>query len=93
MLPVTCHLYFVNLCACGGYSGGVGGRWAGSWGIEADFVAKTKCSIMNIKAADVQVELAKLQLVLSVALACLYRSTAMSSAVIWTIYLPANDLV
>ena len=64
LLPVICHLYFVNICACGGYSDGVGGRWAGSWGIEADFVAKTKCSIMSIKAADVQVESAKLQLVL-----------------------------
>ena len=31
-------------------------RWAGAWGIEADFIAKTKCSIMCIKAEDLQVQ-------------------------------------
>ena len=30
-------------------------RWAGSWGIDADFIAKTKCSIICIKADDMQV--------------------------------------
>ncbi len=30
-------------------------RWAGSWGIQADFTAKTACSIMAINVADIQV--------------------------------------
>ena len=29
-------------------------RWAGSWGIEADFVAKTKCSLLCIDSKDLQ---------------------------------------
>ena len=31
------------------------GRWAGAWGIEADFGAKTKCSVLCISAEDLQV--------------------------------------
>ncbi len=30
-------------------------RWAGSWEINADFIAKTKCSIVCISAVDFQV--------------------------------------
>ena len=30
-------------------------RWAGSWGIDADFVAKSKCSLISISAEDLKV--------------------------------------
>ncbi len=30
-------------------------RWAGAWGIDADFSARTACSIMCICTSDVQV--------------------------------------
>ena len=30
-------------------------RWAGSWGIDADFSASTACSIMCIRSSDILV--------------------------------------
>ena len=30
-------------------------RWGGSWGIQADFVAKTPCSIMCIDVVEIMV--------------------------------------
>jgi hypothetical protein len=30
-------------------------RWAGSWGIKADFIAKTMCSLIYINLEDLQV--------------------------------------
>ena len=30
-------------------------RWAGAWGIQADFIAKTPCSIMYIDKREVLV--------------------------------------
>ena len=30
-------------------------RWAGAWGIQADFIAKTPCSIMYIDKQEVLV--------------------------------------
>lgn len=35
-------------------------RWAGSWGIDADFVAKTKCCIICISSEDIKVESRKI---------------------------------
>ncbi len=32
-------------------------RWAGSWGIKADFVAKTKCSLISISSQDLKVQI------------------------------------
>jgi hypothetical protein len=30
-------------------------RWAGAWGIDADFSARTACSIMCIRSSDILV--------------------------------------
>ena len=30
-------------------------RWAGAWGVRADFIAKTTCSVLFIPAADIMV--------------------------------------
>jgi hypothetical protein len=30
-------------------------RWAGAWGLRADFIAKTTCSILFVSASDVMV--------------------------------------
>ena len=30
-------------------------RWAGAWGINADFAARTACSVMSIATADILV--------------------------------------
>ncbi len=32
-------------------------RWAGAWGMKADFIAKTKCCILFVTANDVMVSL------------------------------------
>ena len=29
-------------------------RWAGSWGLRADFIAKTTCSVLFVSFHDVQ---------------------------------------
>ncbi len=30
-------------------------RWAGAWGIDADFSARTACSVMRISSSDILV--------------------------------------
>jgi hypothetical protein len=30
-------------------------RWGGSWGIQADFLARTRCCVVSIRIADLQV--------------------------------------
>ncbi len=30
-------------------------RWAGAWGLRADFIAKTTCSVLFVSAEDVKV--------------------------------------
>jgi hypothetical protein len=30
-------------------------RWAGAWGIDADFSARTACSLMSIRSSDILV--------------------------------------
>ena len=32
-------------------------RWAGSWGLKADFIAKTTCSVLFVSSQDVKARL------------------------------------
>ena len=32
-------------------------RWAGAWGLRADFIAKTTCSILFVAVGDVMVRI------------------------------------
>ncbi len=46
------HRFPPELC------GDLDGRWAGSWGIKADFIAKTMCSVIYISAEELRVRVA-----------------------------------